>query len=528
MAHLIRTPVIAAIFVVLLAACGGGGAAPAPSSKPANGGTLTVSVPSMPTGYTIVVSAGLSDFLAGDLIGEGLTRFRKDSLDVEPDLATSWSSSSDATVWTFNLRQGVKWHDGRSFSAEDVKFTFELIKNKKVRALQAGNFASLQSVDIVSPSQVKLNLSSPQATLPASLAYNVQMVPQHLLANQDLNAPADFIKRPIGTGPFQFKEAAPGQYWTVERNPNWWGGSAHLNQVVLKVTPDVNALVAQLRTNDIDLALTDSQQADSLKSAGNLAISSVDQPNYFYLALMNNKKPFDDKRVRLALNYAIDKQQIIKAVLHGYGKVSTGPIPPVINWAYPKDAQAFPYDPAKAKQMLESAGFTMVNGQLTKDGQQLTIQLTTSTGVIDGPQLAQILQGALGQIGIKATINMVPFSQLWTGLFAGQFQSSVEYLAEQPNADFTNDLSCAGTRNRFFYCNPKVDALLAKARATVDQNPRAQIYRDLQKELVDDPPGVYLYYPQELRSINKRVHGFPTVPIRMGMQHMQDVWVSGS
>jgi peptide/nickel transport system substrate-binding protein len=513
---------------VLLAACGGGGAASATPSKPVDSGTLTVSVPSMPTGYTVVESAGLSDLLAGDVIGEGLTRFKKDSLDVEPDLATSWSSSSDATAWTFNLRQGVKWQDGQPFTADDVKFTFDLIRNKTVRALQAGNFASLQDVQVVSPTQVKLVLSSPQATLPEALAYNVQIVPQHLLANQDPNTPADFIKHPVGTGPFQFKESAPGQYWTVARNPNWWGGKAHLDQVVFKVTPDVNTLVASLRTNDIDLALIDSTQADALKAANTIAISSVDQPTYFYLSVMNNKKPFDDPRVRVALNYAVDKQQIIKAVLHGYGKVAAGPIPPVINWAYPKDVQPYPYDPNKAKQLLEAAGLSMVNGEMTKDGQPLTIQLTTSTGVIDGPQLAQILQSELGQVGIKATISLVPFAQLWTGLFAGQFQSSVEYLGEQPNADFTNDLGCKGTRNRFFYCNQSVDALMAKARATVDQNARAQVYHDFQKALVDDPPGIYLYYPDEIRAANKRLHGFPAIPIRMATQHMQDVWVSGS
>lgn len=526
--HIVRTRALVAIAAVLLAACGQSGASSVTGSKPVDSGTLTVSVPSMPTGYTIVESAGLSDLLAGDLIGEGLTRFKSDSLDVEPDLATSWSSNSDATQWTFNLRQGVKWQDGQPFTADDVKFTFDLILNKKVRALQAGNFASVQSVDMVSPTQVKIVLSKPQATLPEALAYNVQIVPQHLLANQDPNTPADFINHPVGTGPFQFKEAASGQYWTVERNPHWWGGRAHLDQVVLKVTPDVNTLVPSLRTNDIDLALVDSTQAAALKSADTIAVSSVDQPEYFYLSVMNDKKPFDDPRVRVALNYAVDKEQIIKAVLHGYGKVAAGPIPPIINWAYPKGVQPYPYDPNKARQLLQAAGYSLVNGEMTKDGQPMTIQLTTSNGIIDGPQLAQILQSELGQVGIKATINLVPFAQLWTGLFAGQFQSSVEYLAEQPNADFTNDLGCDATRNRFFYCNLSADALMAKARATVDQGARAQVYHDFQKALVDDPPGVYLYYPDEIRAANKRVHGFPAIPIRMAMQHMQDVWVSGS
>jgi len=486
-------------------------------------GTLTLTLPAMPTGYPIVASAGLADIIAGNVFGEGLTRWKKDSLEVEPALATAWEANEDASVWTFTLREGVKWHDGQPFTAEDVKFTFDLIMNKDIRSATRGQVATLTGVEIVSPTQVKLTFSSPNAALPLMLAYRMPMVPKHLLEGQDPNQPADFIAKPIGTGPFKFAEAASGQYWATERNPDWWGGEVTLDEVVFNIMPDANAAVAQLRAGNADMALVRPQQISALQG-GDIEINAVEQPSVYYVSLLNNKAPFEDVKVRQAFNHAVDKQGIIKAVVDGYATVATGMIAPSVE-GYTDQVAKYPYDPAKAKALLAEAGWTETDGKMVKDGQPMKVELTTSTGVIGGPQLAQIIQQQLGAIGVEATINMVDFRELWGGVFNGTFQTSVEYLNLQPSADITNALSCGGSQNRFAYCDPELDKMFAAASAISEPAARKAKYAEIQARIGDNPPGIWLYYPQEIQAINKRVKGFPNNPIRMATTHLFDVTV---
>lgn len=486
-------------------------------------GTLTLTLPAMPTGYPIVASGGLSDILATNVVSEGLTRWKKDTLEVEPALATAWESNADATEWTFTLREGVKWHDGKPFTAEDVKFTFDTILNKDIRAAAAGQVSTLASAEIVSPTQVRLKFTSPNSSLPLMLAYRMPMVPKHILEGQDLNQPAAFIEKPIGTGPFRFAEAASGQYWATERNPDWWGGEVTLDEVVFNIMPDANAAVAQLRAGNADMALVRPQQISALQG-GDIEISAVEQPSVYYVSLLNNKAPFEDVKVRQAFNYAVDKEGIIKAVVDDYATAATGMIAPSIA-GYSADVTTYSYDPAKAKALLVEAGWAETGGKMTKDGQPLKVELTTSTGVIGGPQLAQIIQQQLGAIGVEATINMVDFRDLWTGVFNGTFQTSVEYLNLQPSADITNALSCGGSQNRFAFCDQALDKMFAEARALADDAARAAKYAEIQKHIADNPPGIWLYYPQEIRAISSRVKGFPENPIRMATTHLFDVSV---
>ena len=151
-------------------------------------------------------------------------RWKKDSLEVEPALAVSWSANPDATVWTFKLRQGVKWHDGQPFTAEDVKFTFDLIMNKQVRAAAAGQVEGIHAVTVTAPDEVQISFQHPISSLPVMLAYRVPIVRADALTGQDPNQPAEFVKKLIRTGPFMFARAISGQSWTAVRTRT--GGAA--------------------------------------------------------------------------------------------------------------------------------------------------------------------------------------------------------------------------------------------------------------------------------------------------------------
>jgi peptide/nickel transport system substrate-binding protein len=493
-------------------------AAPSPADA---GGSLSLNLPTMPTGYPIVASGGLADILATNVISEGLTRWKADTLEVEGALATSWDTDAQARVWTFNLRQGVRWHDGRPFSAEDVKFTFDLIRNRNVRAAAAGQVPTLEGVEVVSPTQVRMTFSQPNASLPLMLAYRMPIVPKHLLEGQDPNQPTAFIEKPVGTGAFRFASAASGQHWTAEKNPDWWGGAVQLDSVVFRIMPDANTVIAQLRTGDVDVALIRPQQATALRGT-RVAVQSVEQPSVYYISLLNQKPPFDDVRVRRAMNHAIDRAGLMRAVVGEYATLANGMIAPSIE-SYNGAVTNYGFDQTRARAILAEAGWAMEGGRWVRGGTPLTVELTTSTGVIGGPQIAQIVQQQLSQIGVPATINMVDFRDLWLGVFDGRFQTSVEYLNLQPSPDVGNALSCGASQNRFQYCDRELDQLFLQASATTDAAERARRYAQIQERVAANPPGIFLFYPQEVRAVADRVKGFPANPIRMATTRLFQV-----
>jgi peptide/nickel transport system substrate-binding protein len=427
----------------------------------------------------------------------------------------------------FRLRPGVRWHDGRPFTAEDVTFTFDTLLNRGVRARMRGNLGPLVKVEAVDPATVRFTFREPFAPFPVMVGYNAAIVPRHALAGQDLNQPAGFLARPLGTGPFRFKEAVAGSHLTLEANPDYWEGRPLLDQVVLKVVPDVNAQVAQLKSGDLDLALIQPRHAAALEDDPVVAVGTARQVNYFYVSLSNRDPIFADVRVRRAFNHAVDKTAIIRAVLRGQAEVATGPVSPVLAWAYTRDVRPYPYDPGRARALLDEAGWRPgPDGVRAKDGRRLLVTLTTSRGVLDGEQLATVIQQFLRAVGAEARIQLVEFGHLWTGWFKGEFQASVEYLVTAPDPDLSAQLGCDGPLNRYFYCNPRADALFARGRAATDLQARAAAYAEAQRELAEHPPGIYLYYPLEVRAQSRRLRGFPAMPLRDAFQHAARFWLS--
>lgn len=300
----------------------------------------------------------------------------------------------------------------------------------------------------------------------------------------------------------------------------------HIVRDVLEVVPDVNVQVAQLKSGDLDLALIQPKNIAALEGDPAVAVTTTRQVNYFYVCLNNKDEIFADVRVRQALNYAVDKEAIIRAVLRGHGEVATGPISPVLAWAYTSDVRRYPYDVDRAKALLDEAGWRSGPDGVRRQGEKkLSITLTTSKGVLDGEQLATVVEQYLRVVGAETKINLVEFRHLWVGLFKGEFQTSVEYLITAPDPDLFGALSCNGPLNRFFYCNPKVDALLAQGRAATDLKARAGMYAALQKALAEQPSGIYLYYPLEVRAMTKRLQGFPEIPFRDAFQHSARFWL---
>lgn len=523
-----RWPVLAVSLVVLGAAagCGGGGASTSTDASKdggtaEEGGTVVIAIQQPVTGLP---SAQLSDQYLGDVAFEGLTKPGQDTFEPQPSLATSWKSSPDRKVWTFNLRKGVKWQDGEPFTAADVKFTFDAWKSGTFLAPSVSALGSLERTEIVNDHVVRLHYANPEGNAPLALTYNAFIWPKHLLEDQDLAKPVEFMKKPIGTGPFQYVKTE-GDTTTLERNPTWWNGRAKLDQIQFKVVEDPAASIAQLQTGELDVTLIPLNQVAGLEGSDTVRTQTPDALLTHLVSMRVTTDPYQDVRVRQALNYAVDKEAMLDAVLQGLGTVADGPLPLSVT-NEPTGVPPYPYDPDKAAQLLDEAGWRLQDGVRMRDGKPMRITLTATAGIPDTPQMAEVIQQAFNKLGIQTDIQLVSRTEQYLGLLQDRFNTGVEYIPLQPDGNLVSLFSCEGTNNRSDLCSKKVDRLIAAANAAGTPEARAAAYRDLQQALRDAAPSIWLNYPNEAQAISRRLQGFPNQPLVVALNQMGTVSVS--
>jgi len=493
----------------------GAASAAAPATAGTKGGTINFPLGSDGPLNPIVVPGNLASIFTDKAVFNGLIRYNSKTLNPEGDLAEKWEVAPDGKSITFTLRQGVKWHDGQPFTADDVKFTFDTMLDPKINARFRSNIKGVTEAVVNSPTSVTLKLSNPLPSLPIQLGYNVHMVPKHALQGQDINAPKDFLAKPIGTGPFKFVSATPGSTLTVERYDNFHFGAPLLDRITFKVVADINAQLAQLKTGELDFMLMEPDQAASVKNDANIVIQNASQVNYYFIAYNDQKSPFSDKMVRQALTLAIDRQAIVKDVLGGAGQVANGPINPLLSWAYTADVKKFDYDPKAAAAQLDGLGWKAgADGIRVKNGQKLSFELLVDKGNTTRESVAQIAQQAWKAIGIDAKINVMEFNAAVGRFLKGDFDSIVNYYITPPDPDVFAWYSTGGTSNQWLYSNPQVDDLLTKARSELDQTKAGALYKQFLGIVAEDQPITFLYYPQEIRGIRTRLQNVPAVGIR--------------
>ena len=493
----------------------GAASASAPAVAGAKGGTIKFPLGSDGPLNPIVVPGNLASIFTNKTVFNGLIRFNSKTLNPEGDLAEKWEVAPDGKSITFTLRQGVKWHDGQPFTADDVKFTFDTMLDPKINARFRSNIKGVTEAVVNSPLSVTLKLTTPLPSLPIQLGYNIHMIPKHVLQGQDINAPKDFLAKPIGTGPFKFVEATPGSTMTVERYDNFHFGAPQLDRITFKVTPDINAQLAQLKTGELDFMLMEPDQAATVKSDNNIVIQNASQVNYYFIAY-NDKRPlFSDKLVRQALTMAIDREAIVKDVLGGAGQIANGPINPLLAWAYTDEVKKLSYDPKAAAAQLDAAGWKAgSDGIRAKDGQKFSFELLVDKGNTTRESVAQIAQQAWKAIGIDAKINVMEFNAAVAKFIVGDFDSIVNWYITPPDPDVFAWYSTGGTSNQWNYSNPQVDDLLTKARSELDQTKSGALYKQFLGIIAEDEPITFLYYPQEIRGLRARLQNVPAVGIR--------------
>lgn len=429
--------------------------------------------------------------------------------------------SEDGRVWTIRLRDGVTWHDGEPFTAEDVKFTLELIKNPDFRAERRAGHELITDIKVLSPTELTWTMEKPYAPYASILSWTF-IVPRHLLENvADINAPADFLSKPIGTGPFKFVERVPGDIVMLEANTDYFGDGPHVERLVFKYVPDLTVLYTQFKTGDIDYIGLQGISPDHYAEASMLPdrkVAPAPLPFIENIGLNLGLPQFQDPKVREALYLAMDKATIIDAIYYGLPS-PTESFLPAQSWAYNPDLPKHAYDPERARALLDEAGWLPgADGIREKDGVRLEFTNSTTAGNHTREQTQQFLQQSWAEIGARMTIDNLPPAVMWGDFWMqSRFQSAMVGIAFMigPDPDCSDYFHSASInaqggagQNTVQYRSEEADRLLAEGAATVDIAERTRVYQELQQVTRRDLPYLPIFQYAMVEGTKADLEGF--------------------
>ena len=452
------------------------------------------------------------------LIYNGLVKYDKD-YNIVGDLAKSWEIKDGGKKIIFHLRKGVKWHDGAPFTASDVMFTYKTIIDPSTPTAYAGRYKLVKKARVIDKYTFEVTYERPFA--PALISWGLEILPEHLLKGMPV-AKSPLTHAPIGTGPFKFRRWDTGSRIVLEANKDYFIKRPYLNGISYVIIPDQTTQFMELKAGNIDIMglspLQYLRQTNTPKFKRMYKKYKYLADGYTYLGFNLRRKPFDDKRVRQAIAYAIDKKEIIKGVLLGLGKVATGPYKPGTLW-YNPDVKRYTYDREKAMELLSKAGYMDHDGDgiLDKDGRPFEFTIMTNQGNGMRKKSAIIIQQRLAKVGIKVKIRIVE----WT-VFLKEFVDKRNYDAVILGWNITQDPDLytvwhssntrPGGLNFVGYSNPEVDRLLEEGRHTFDNEKRRKYYFRIQEILAQDQPYVFLYIPYSLPAVSARFSGIKPAP----------------
>jgi peptide/nickel transport system substrate-binding protein len=487
--------------------------------EPAYGDALVVGSIGEPSNLIPMLASDSASFDISGLVYNGLVKYDTD-LSVIGDLAESWDISKDGLVITFHLKKGVRWTDGVEFTADDVMFGYQTIINDKTPTAYSEDFKQVKKAEVIDKYTFRVTYKKPFA--PALTSWNSLVVlPRHLLEGKDITK-SPLTRDPVGMGPFKLVNWVSGQELILDSNHDYFEGRPYIDRYIYRIIPDSATMFLELQTGGVDMmGLTPIQytrQTNSKSFKNNFHKFRYPSFAYTYLGF-NLKHPFfKDRRVRQAIAYAIDKQEIVDVVLFGLGSVATGPYVPH-TWPYNPDVKRYEYNPEKAKELLREAGWKMGSGGiLEKDGRPFEFTILTNIGNSLRMNTATIIQWRLAKIGIKVHIRVLEWST-FINEFIDKRRFEAVILGWQIGLDPDQyDIWYSGKTkekelNFVSYSNPEVDALLEKGRRTFDINERKKAYYRIQEILAEDLPYIFLYVPDSLTIVSSRFMGIKSSPI---------------
>lgn len=517
------------------------GAALAPLSRysfaqtPRTGGRLVVAAESEPRNLNPALIASNAVFHVAAKVVEPLAEMSYTGKDgLEPRLATAWSGSADGRSITFALREGVSWHDGKPFSSADVAFSAMEVW-KKLQNLGRVVFKELEAVETPDARTAIFRFARPT---PMQLILNAlpglsSVLPKHVYEGTDINAnPAN--AKLVGTGPFRFGEYRQGQFYRLDRNPNYWDkGRPYLDSIVFRVLPDRGAVAAAIEANEIQLAPFSTVPLGDLKRIGAVPGVVVTGKGYEGLTyqltveINHRRKELADVRVRRAIAHAIDRKYVVDTIFLGYAGVSNGPVPRFDQQFHFADAPSPAFDVKRAEALLDEAGY-----KRAANGMRFALNILPAPWFEQTRQFGDYLRQALRTIGIDARIsgNDAPahIKAVYTDHAFDLAVGSPVYRNDP--AISTTILYQSGLpagvpfSNQYGYASKTMDELIAKAAATIDAAQRAALYRDFQKLAGEEQPLIHVAEFTFITVARTSVRNLANNP-RWATSHWADTWM---
>ena len=457
----------------------------------------------------------ISDFRILINIYDGLLHYKDGSLEVEPGLAEAWDVSPDGKTYTFTLRKGVKFHDGTEFNADAVKFNFDRVLDANHPFHNTGPFpfvftlGPIDKVQVLDPYKVILVYKEPYAPALTMLAGAIGgLAGISPAAVQKYGK--DFARNGGGAGPFKFIEWVSGQRFVLEANADYFRGAPKLKGLVFRPIVDENARVSEMQSGGTDITIeVPPDNIATFTASPDYIYYQQAGPHLWYLVLNTKTKPFDDKRVRQAINYAINKGAIATDILKDTATVASSVTPPAFTWAYDTGLKPYPYDPAKAKQLLADAGYP--------NGVDVTFYVTESGSGMLSPQLmGTAIQADLEAVGIRAKIETYEWNtflgKIIPAMPADVGVAELSFMTQDPDMHPALALRTGAAVNSGGYSNPKVDALIDQGRTETDRAKRAVVYKQLQDVVYDDAPWVFVANWKQNAVSSAHVKGFELHP----------------
>lgn len=491
---------------------------------PEDGGTMIDATRGEPSGLVPMLAGEAAASAVAQHIFSSLLRYDK-NLEFEGQLAESWQISPDQKVITFKLKPNLKWADGKPLTSADVLFTWKLITDEKTRTPYGSDYKLVVKAETPDARTFRVSYAEPYAPAINSWA-GLDILPKHLLEGKDINT-SPFVRNPVGSHYYKLEKWLPGEQVSLVRNPLSTQGPAHIERLVSRFIPDEASQFLELMANNIDtMALSPVQYARIFPARPELqkkfALYKELGNNYTYLGFNLKHKPFDDIRVRKAINYAINKQELIDGVLLGMGEPVASPYKPGTRWSNPK-LKPYSYDPDKARALLEDAGFRKNrDGILERNGKPLSFEILTNQNK-QREMSAVLIQRRLKEIGIDVRIRVLEWAS-----FISRFIKTGDFdvvllgwqLAIDPDqyAIWHSSQQAPGQFNFLGYKNKQVDRLLERGRMELNPDKRMGIYHEFAEILLEDSPIVYLFAGYGLQAMHKRVKGIenPAPPAGIG------------
>jgi peptide/nickel transport system substrate-binding protein len=432
--------------------------------------------------------------------------------EIVPKLAERWEASADATEFTLKLKKGIKFHDGQPFNAEAVKVNFDRRVDPKAGTKFYFLVAQIESVSVVDEYTVRIKTKVPFAPLLSLLTYPTNGIQSPAALKRSWDKP---LIMPIGTGPFIFKEWVPGNRLVMVRNDNYWGMNPTLSEVTFRVIPDDASRVAALEKGEVHVAVQiPPSNIPRLKANPKIKLITTPSAKTIYMGFNCSKEPFTDKRIRQALNYAVNKEAIVEHVLGGAGRVSDAPISPGILGYAP--IKTYEYSVEKAKALLAEAGFA--------EGFETTLHIPAGRYYED-VAVASAVADDLQKVGVKAEIKRMDWDTYVPFIFRdNEVAEHKLYLlgwgTVTGDADYglyalfhSGEWPRKGM-NVSFFKNERVDQLLDAARATANLGDRKKLYKEAMTVIMEEAPWIFLYSETQTTGVRANVKDIVVHPIK--------------